>query len=99
MINQPEPVKFSPKLLTIFDLFTVPWVACASSPCNNDGSCIDVNVNTYICMCRDGYFGVNCGESELTFIFIRNCQEEYDIFSQCWFHLRERKKFGSTENS
>ena len=40
--------------------FVVPWVACASSPCDNGGTCVDVNVDTFICMCRDGYFGDTC---------------------------------------
>ena len=41
-------------------LFSVPWVACASSPCDNEGTCVDVNVDTFVCMCRDGYFGETC---------------------------------------
>ena len=49
-------------LITTFlrNSIAVPWVACASSPCDNEGSCIDVNVDTFICMCRDGYFGETC---------------------------------------
>ena len=31
-------------------------------------TCIDVNVDTFICMCRDGYFGVACSESKIKFM-------------------------------
>ena len=41
-----------------------PWVACVSSPCDNGGSCIDVNVDTFICMCRTGYYGDMCQYSK-----------------------------------
>ena len=40
----------------VYVLFSEPWVACLSSPCDNGGTCIDVNVDTYVCMCRDGFF-------------------------------------------
>ena len=46
-------------------VFLEPWVACASSPCENGGSCIDVNVDTFVCMCRDGYYGDTCQYSTL----------------------------------
>ena len=42
-----------------------PFDACSSTPCTNGGSCIDVNVDTFICLCRDGYFGTDCGQSKL----------------------------------
>ena len=32
---------------------------CASSPCQNGGTCIDVH-NDYNCTCKDGYSGKNC---------------------------------------
>ena len=57
----------------VLNVFSVPWEACMSSPCDNGGSCIDVNVDTFICMCRDGYFGITCGESTLlTLLFVTN---------------------------
>ena len=40
--------------------------ACSSSPCSNGGSCIDVNVDTFVCLCRDGFFGATCYESKIT---------------------------------
>ncbi|XP_070175573.1 delta-like protein D [Littorina saxatilis] len=32
---------------------------CASSPCQNEGSCVD-QVNAYTCICQDGYTGTHC---------------------------------------
>ena len=47
-----------------------PWVACESSPCDNGATCVDVNVDTFICVCRDGFFGVTCSESNCFWLFI-----------------------------
>ena len=44
--------------------FSEPWVACVSSPCENGGTCIDVNVDTFVCMCRTGYYGDTCQHSK-----------------------------------
>ena len=41
-------------------IYSVPLEACSSSPCQKGGSCINVNVDTYVCMCRDGFFGITC---------------------------------------
>ena len=40
--------------------FVAPWVACVSSPCDNGGTCVDVNVDTFVCACRNGYYGETC---------------------------------------
>ena len=32
---------------------------CTSSPCLNDGSCVDL-LNKYACLCLDGFAGRNC---------------------------------------
>ena len=58
-------VKFN---VTASNIFSVPWDSCTSSPCDNGGTCIDVNVDTFICTCRDGYFGVACGDSKYNFL-------------------------------
>ena len=47
----------------IYSSFSAPWVACESSPCDNGATCVDVSVDTFICVCRDGYFGVECSDS------------------------------------
>ncbi len=41
---------------------------CSSSPCNNGATCVDVNVDTFICVCRGGFFGVTCENSEYCYI-------------------------------
>ncbi len=33
---------------------------CASGPCLNGGTCTD-SINTYICVCKNGYQGLRCG--------------------------------------
>ena len=38
---------------------------CASSPCQNGGTCTDA-VNSYTCACVDGYNGDDCETSKLT---------------------------------
>ena len=47
----------------IYSSFSAPWVTCQNSPCDNGATCVDVNVDTFICVCRDGYFGVDCSDS------------------------------------
>ena len=36
---------------------------CASSPCQNGGSCID-EINTFYCACAEGYSGYDCSTSK-----------------------------------
>ena len=36
---------------------------CASSPCKNDGTCID-GLNTFTCICTEGYSGDDCDTSK-----------------------------------
>ena len=60
--------------------FAVPWVACASSPCSNGGTCVDVNVDTFICMCRDGYYGETCQYGKRLHILILT---KFDTFFCC----------------
>ena len=43
--------------------------ACSSTPCENGGSCIDVNVDAFVSVCRDGFFGVTCRESKSNLTF------------------------------
>ena len=41
---------------------------CASSPCQNGGSCTD-QVNGYTCNCVDGYYGSDCETGNNTISF------------------------------
>ena len=45
-------------------IISEPWTACESSPCENGATCIDVNVDTFICMCRDRFFDTTCSSSK-----------------------------------
>ena len=46
--------------LTIICFLQLPEIdECFSSPCENDGLCID-QVNSYTCTCVDGYEGARC---------------------------------------
>ena len=38
-------------------------VPCYSSPCQNDGLCVN-NADSYTCMCADGFTGLDCSEGE-----------------------------------
>lgn len=33
---------------------------CASNPCLNEGTCIDMDNNTFKCLCKGGWKGLNC---------------------------------------
>ena len=46
------------KLLS-FNLLFLDIDECATSPCQNGGSCTD-QINSYTCNCVDGYDGPNC---------------------------------------
>ena len=39
---------------------------CAKNPCLNGGRCVD-KVNSYQCICKTGYSGINCGTSKIYF--------------------------------
>ncbi len=48
---------------------------CASFPCLNGGECMTLDATHYMCMCRNGYAGINCQTSISSSPF-------YDICSQ-----------------
>ena len=56
--------------LTKFILILVNIDECASTPCQNNGVCVDA-VNMYSCSCQDGFEGEHC-ESTTTNCFINH---------------------------
>ena len=40
-------------------LFFVESDECDSSPCLNNGTCVE-QINSYLCGCTEGFTGVNC---------------------------------------
>ena len=51
-------------LKSLFQLSLPDIDECASSPCQNGGTCTDA-VNSYTCACVDGYNGDDCETSKL----------------------------------
>ena len=49
---------------------------CASSPCQNGGSCVDI-INGYYCACKSGYHGLHCEQGEFT--YITNVHEHFCV--------------------
>ena len=51
---------FHVSILCIHCLFLLTDInECLSSPCVNDATCTD-NINSYTCICADGYTGTYC---------------------------------------
>lgn len=42
---------------------------CASQPCQNNGTCIDL-INDYQCNCTDGFRGTTCTYGKLGFFLV-----------------------------
>ena len=65
---------------------------CAKKPCRNGGRCVD-KVNSYQCICKTGYSGLNCGTSKINFstserkYFSESCMQltHFDCTFWCFF--------------
>ena len=82
------PVYFSSQIEQTKIVLVGPFEACSSSPCENSGTCVDVNVDTFVCVCRDGYFGTNCGESE--FVHCIQIVQEISMYNYFFYLLKPR---------
>ena len=52
--------------LTVLSLVFVDVDECASSPCQNGGTCKN-EIGTYKCLCFPGYKGKNCDQGEVDY--------------------------------
>lgn len=43
---------------------------CATQPCQNNGSCLDI-VNGYRCFCTNGFTGKNCANDTCKYEYIQ----------------------------
>ena len=79
--------------LTELLIISASWDACSSSPCINGATCVDVNVDTFICVCRGGFFGVTCENSEYCYTFFGvTCENsEYYILIYLFIKILKTK--------
>ena len=63
------------ELINYWHCFLIDVDECASSPCQNGGTCVDV-VNAYTCNCAPGFTGDNCETGNL-------CLDPW-----CQFHIK-----------
>ncbi len=61
-------------------------MSCESSPCTNGATCVDVNIDAFICVCRGGFFGVTCENSEYSVqeVFIEVWRQATSIQPKIW---------------
>ena len=72
-----------------FSIYSIaPWDACNSFPCRNGATCIDVNVDTFVCMCRDGFFGIQCEQGKCYFRSLSSTlREEHSLLNGCLWEI------------
>ena len=46
-----------------FEFFAGEMAACDSNPCLNGATCVNTGVQSFTCVCRDGYKGAQCQQS------------------------------------
>ena len=54
------------KCKNVFSSFILDIDECASTPCQNGGTCTDA-VNGYTCACEAGYSGADCSTGKAQF--------------------------------
>ncbi|XP_015761419.1 PREDICTED: ZP domain-containing protein-like isoform X3 [Acropora digitifera] len=60
--NRGKPVKYNDPKSYIEDEVSGRLRACDSSPCKNGGTCEDRGLDSYDCICPEGYIGAKCGK-------------------------------------
>ena len=53
---------------------------CASSPCQNGGTCVD-EINSYICECHPGCTGANCETGKVKVHWIKTVKNKYNYYN------------------
>ena len=64
-------ITYSTILVTIMTKIQILYAdidECASSPCQNGGTCVD-GINSYTCNCDVGYAGKNCETGNILIIY------------------------------
>ena len=69
-------INYNPKY--IFTFFLSDVNECASNPCQNGGTCKNMN-NYYECVCKSKYFGKDCSISKYYFISILYATKEHNV--------------------
>lgn len=52
--------------------------ACASNPCNNGGSCVEM-IDNYTCLCPDPWTGAQCNNGEIFRVQLKATNQVVDI--------------------
>ena len=77
--------KIRPKITSFILILYLDIDDCASSPCQNGGSCTD-QVNSYTCNCADGYDGTNCERGNDATLF-QICYRYQNIPKRLWMYI------------
>ena len=80
MIGQRNDVNYTISIykhvLKYISHYLIAEYVCADSPCQNDGRCVEQNVD-YICQCQEGWTGRTCEISKFSEDMGRICEAVY----------------------
>ena len=63
----PKVTNIVEKIIDKIEILSAFIDKCASSPCQNGGTCVD-GINSYTCNCKKGYIGSNCETGNILII-------------------------------